>query len=287
MRLHYFPDADEAGGGEPVNIDAGAAVAADWDGASVLPDDPALTSLKGKTAADLVTSYGELRGKMDQQGKDNAALKTQLDIAKKIADGRDPALDQAAADMVGSVDFQEVLDAYIGGGEVSELFMDVITTKGMIPTRDDVLDFLEFKKWQRGNLIEHAAEAASAGGEEVKAEQMQDVIAWMNSGQSTFSKGEIDAFNSLGQRGNWTWVSSVMEEFNKAGGPKATGNRFIDAGQNIRGRAVTVAGDKEDGWKSPADFQASLAENWNHPNRTQGDKRRIQKELIAKRERTR
>ncbi len=260
---------------------------APWDNATVLPDDPALSSLKGKTAADLVTSYGELRSKMDQQGKDNAVLKQQLVDSKKAGDASDPAIDKAAEDIVQSQDFGEVLDNYIGTGEVSELFLDVITTQGMKPTREDIMDFLEFKKWQRGNLIEHAAEAASAGGEEVKAEQMQDVIAWMNSGQSTFSKGEIDAFNSLGQRGNWTWVSSVMEEFNKAGGPKATGNRFIDAGQNIRGRAVTVAGDKEDGWKSPADFQASLAENWNHPNRTQGDKRRIQKELIAKRERTR
>lgn len=272
--------------GAPVTVATGASTAP-WDNTTILPDDPALSSLQGKTAADLVTSYGELRGKMDQQGKDNAALKQQLADMKKAGDATDPAMDQAGEDVVQSQDFGEVLDNYIGTGEVSELFLDVITTKGMKPTREDVLDYLEFKKFQRKNLIEHAAVAASEGGEEIKPDQMQDVISWMNSGQSTFSKGEIDAFNSLGQRGNWTWITSVMDEFNKAGGPKATGNRFIDAGQNIRGRAVTVAGDKEDGFSGVEDFQAKLAENWNHPNRTAGEKRRIQKELIAKRDRTR
>ena len=285
MRRLLSPDGAD-GGGEPVAIDT-ATSTAPWDNATMLPDDPALSSLQGKTAADLVTSYGELRGKMDQQGKDNASQKQQLTDMKKAGDASDPALDKAGEDIVQSQDFGEVLDNYIGTGEVSELFLDVITTQGMKPTREDVMAFLEFKKWQRGNLIEHAAEAASAAGEEVKPEQMQDVISWMNSGQSTFSKGEIDAFNSLGEKGNWTWVVSVMEEFNKAGGPKATGNRFIDAGQNIRGRAVTVAGAKEDGWATTADFQNALAENWNHPNRTAGEKKRIQKELIARRERTR
>jgi hypothetical protein len=285
MRLYYSPD-DPEGGGEPVAVVTNDSTAP-WDNATALPDDPALSSLKGKTAADLVLSYGELRGKMDQQGKENAALTKQLVDLKKAGDVTDPALDQAGKDIVESQDFGEVLDNYIGTGEVSELFLDVITTQGMKPTREDVLDFLEFKKFQRNNLIEHAAVAASEGGEEVKPEQMQDVIAWMNSGQSTFSKGEIDAFNSLGQKGNWTWVSTVMEEFTKAGGPTATGNRFIDAGQNIRGRAVTVAGDKEDGFATAADFQAALSENWDHPNRTASEKRRRQKELIAKRDRTR
>ena len=199
----------------------------------------------------------------------------------------DRALDRPGAASGQAPTSGEVIDDDSGTGEGSELFLAVITPTGRKPAREDVMAFLEFKKWQRGNLIEHAAEAASAAGEEVKPEQMQDVISWMNSGQSTFSKGEIDAFNSLGEKGNWTWVVSVMEEFNKAGGPKATGNRFIDAGQNIRGRAVTVAGAKEDGWATTADFQNALAENWNHPNRTAGEKKRIQKELIARRERTR
>lgn len=286
MRLHYSPDPDAAGG-EPVSIDAGAAVVSDWDGGSILPDEPALSSLKGKTAADLVTSYGELRGKMDQQGKDNAALKTQLDAAKKVADGRDPALDAAESDMVGSVDFQEVLDSYIGSGEVTELFMDVITTKGMIPTREDVLGFLEYKKWQRANLIEHAAKAASDGGEEVKPEHMGDVIAWMNAGHSSFSKAEIETFNSLGTKGNWTWIATIMDEFNKAGGPAASGNRYIDAGQKIRGRAVSVAGDADEGFRDAAQFQAALNKNRDDPTKNIADKQREQRRLIALREATR
>jgi len=94
-------------------------------------------------------------------------------------------------------------------------------------------------------------------------------------------------FNKWGTVGNWSWVPSVMEAYNNAGAPAVSGNKFINAQQTVRGRPVTVAGEAEQGFASPGEFQAALNKNREDPNLSMGDKQRIQRELIALRERTR
>jgi hypothetical protein len=277
--------ADPGGGGEPeVNPSSFS-----WD--TPLPGDlpDALSSLKGKTAKDLADSYSAARSKIGEQGTrindlttKNAELQAGLEAAKAAANGEaDPATLAAAKAQADQMTqrYQEATKAYMETGEVDEEFVDAMAGTGVRVDRDTLLAFMEYQRFANNNMV--ATLAQHAGREDVTPEVVGDIVEWMRSGESPFSQDERKGFDAMMKRNNFNWFDTVLEAYEGGDGDQKPMNRRQTTKKKVRGRPILTPDQK--GFGDTKDFQQALIDNRSDRTKTQVQRDKIERELIARR----
>lgn len=199
-------------------------------------------SLKGKTFEGFAADHTKMRQIASKLGVRNKELESELEkqSGKKAAeDLSDAELDELLKDrldkqIIQQPDYQQVVEGFIETGEVSEEFLDAVETGGVKVSREDALDYLEWFRDRRQQLIENLSVAA-------EGVEGQDLWDWIGSEECTLDPEMIKGFNQQARRENdYSWVPLAVKKYNEwlEGGGKqpARGRPGRFAGPTRRGR---------------------------------------------------
>ncbi len=251
-------------------------------------------SLKGKSIKDFSVDHAKMRKGFQQLGEKNKGLEAELaELRGKKPDAADLSEDEIEAmlkdrsdkEMISGPDYREHLNGYFETDEISEEFLDVMTTRGFKPTRRDTLKFLSFLKADRAAKIENINVAANGA---VTGQELWD---WMESDDCTMSKESLIGLNDLSEEDDFSWVGTMVKkyrEWSEGGGTpvkRAGKGRF--AGPTRRGRPVPAASGEKD--ISKDDFQSQWMRLTNQRTAgqiTKGEEAKKKRELAALRDRS-
>ncbi len=251
-------------------------------------------SLKGKSIKDFSVDHAKMRKGFQQLGEKNKGLEAELaelrDKKPDVVDLSEDEIEELIKDrsdkeMVSGPDYREQLNGYFETDEISEEFLEVITTRGFKPTRRDTLKFLSFLKADRAAKIESinvAANGAVAG---------QELWDWMESDDCTMSKESMIGLNDLAEEDDFSWVGTIVKKYQEwaegGGTPVKRAGKGRFAGPTRRGRPVPAASGEKDINKD--DFQSQwmkLTNQFTSGQITRAQEVKAKRELAALRDRS-
>lgn len=250
---------------------------------AVLPDSlpEELASLKGKTFKDLFASHQSLRKTLGERADKITALeaeKTALQ-AKVPKEGEQTPAPQT--EIVGTDVWLAIRDEYLETGEVPEEALTAIEKSGVLVDRATALRFLEWQKFEHGNMAKKLSLHTKG---ETSEEQAVEIMRWLRSGQSPFRQSALEGFDDLSNEENLSWFDTVVAKFHEAvqaGAVHPGAGRF--AGPRVSGRPVATPDDGA--FESAADFQAQLLAVRSDAKLSPFERRQKEASLIARRKR--
>lgn len=254
-----------------------------FDASSVVPTGVLPNELKmyeGKTWTDVFTGVGEMRKTLTESQTKNVELSEQLKKASATPEGAEEAR-QAA--MVTTDEYVQIQNNFYETGEVPQDFLEAVANQGAKVAPEELLAFFQWKKVNREAMLSAGGEAAPEGVD------FNDLLGWMQAGDSGFSKEERAGFQKMSDRGNYSWVTMVAEDYKKAieantHRPNLRGNRFM--GGEARQGKPALGGD-QDGFKDTAEFAEALRKVANDPNLDPAQRTVRRNAVIAERARQR
>ena len=244
----------------------------------VLPQE--LNMYEGKSWTDVFAGVGEMRKTLTSEQGKNKELEEKLKKASASPEGAEAAR-QAA--MVTTEEYVQIQDNFYETGEVPQDFLEAVANQGAKVAPEELLEFFQWKKGRREVMLAAGGEAAPEGVD------FNDLLSWMTAGSSTFSKDERAGFQKMSERGNYSWVEMVAEDYKKAiednsHRPNLQGNRFM--GGAPRQSKPALGGDAT-GFKDTAEFAEALRKVEQDPNLNPVQKTERRNAVIAQRARQR
>lgn len=282
------------GGGDPDPAPAPAAFDVDAEIPTDALPEGIRESLKGKSTKDMGELYAKSREYVSKLGARNKELEAALKAkgekksAEELSDDELDAMleERQTAQQVQAPDYKEVLDAYFETDEIPEEFLDAVEKNGVRVNRDDIADFMRWRKDRRQEMIDSIT-AATEG----KAEG-QDLWDWMESEECTISREMLKGFNGQARESDYSWVplaAKKLGEFIEGGGK--VGARRVQSrfGRGPVRRGKPPAPKPGEGDISESDFKVEwmkLSQQQASNTITKADEIRAKKVLESRRRRT-
>lgn len=257
-------------GDEPIVLTGDAAPEPfSWD--NKLPDNlpDHLKSLSGKKFSDLADSQASLR-KTLQERSDRIK---ELEAAAKDPTKKDDPPGEIDAQM-----FREEVKSYHETGDVSEEFLKAVEERGVRVDRATILKFFEWQRDARKGMVKNLSEHSKGTVTEEEVQQMMD---WLESGDSPFSPAVASGFDEMYQDGNFSFFDTLSKAFGEAvqGGYRHKGF----GGLRVKGKPIQTVDSQ--GFESAEAFQSEMLKVRADPKLSPFERRQAQHELVQRRRR--